>query len=78
MLPGSPYNSEMATDKAKLMIYVDPAYKEGLGRLAAMHNRSMSNYVETLIIEAVDQAIAEGKIQPPTPPQGQGNGGGKA
>ena len=78
MLPESPYNSEMATDKAKLMIYVDPAYKEGLGRLAAMHNRSMSNYVETLIIEAVDQAIAEGKIQPPTPPQGQGSNGGKA
>lgn len=58
------YYSGMATDKAKLMVYVDLAYKESLGKLAAMENRSMSNFVETLIIDAVDRAIAEGKIQP--------------
>jgi predicted HicB family RNase H-like nuclease len=61
---GNSYGSDMATDKAKLMVYVDPKYKEGLGKLAALENRSMSNYVETLIIEAVDRAIQEGKIAP--------------
>jgi len=57
----------MATDKAKLMIYLPPTYKEGLAKLAALQNRSMSNYVETLIIEAVDQATDEGKIPPAQP-----------
>ena len=64
------YYSGMATDKAKLMVYVDLAYKEGLGKLAAMENRSMSNFVETLIIDAVDRAIAEGKIKPTETSQG--------
>jgi hypothetical protein len=55
----------MGTDKAKLMIYVDPSYKALLGELAATENRSMSNYVETLIMNAVDQAKAQGVIQKP-------------
>lgn len=58
------YYPGMATDKAKLMVYLDPACKDGLGKLAALENRSMSNYVETLILEAVNSAIAAGKIQP--------------
>ena len=71
MQPETPYNPGMATDKAKLMVYLDPAYKDGLVKLAAMHNRSMSNYVETLIIDAVDKAVADGNLpgQPPQPPQ---------
>lgn len=64
------YDSGMATDKAKLMVYVDLAYKEGLGKLAAMENRSMSNFVETLIMDAVDRAIAEEKITPTETRQG--------
>jgi hypothetical protein len=63
MVEDRAYYSGMATDKAKLMVYVDQAYKDGLGKLAALENRSMSNYVETLIIDAVDRAVAEGKIQ---------------
>ena len=55
----------MGIDKAKLMIYVDPSYKALLGQLAATENRSMSNYVETLIILAVDQARAQGIIPKP-------------
>jgi hypothetical protein len=44
------------------MVYMDQPYKEGLAKLAAAQNRSMSNYVETLIIEAVEAAIASGEI----------------
>ncbi|HZG40475.1 MAG TPA: hypothetical protein VEZ50_17495 [Nodosilinea sp.] len=58
----SAYDLPMATDKAKLMVYMDQPYKEGLAKLAAAQNRSMSNYVETLIIEAVEAAIASGEI----------------
>lgn len=58
------YYLGMATDKARLMIYLDPSYKEWLGKLAAEENRSMSNYVETLIIETVDEAIRSGKLPP--------------
>ena len=60
----SAYDSGMATDKAKLMVYMEPPYKEGLSVLAAAENRSMSNYVETLIIEAVNKAAEEGRIAP--------------
>ncbi|PZO36918.1 MAG: hypothetical protein DCF17_16635 [Shackletoniella antarctica] len=60
----------MATDKAKLMVYMDQPYKDGLAKLAAAQNRSMSNYVETLIMEAVEAAIAAGDI-PPAPVEGK-------
>lgn len=62
MLNESAYDLPMATDKAKLMVYMDQPMKEGLAKLAAAQNRSMSNYVETLIIEAVEAAIASGEI----------------
>ena len=62
MFSGITNEPAMPTDKAKLMVYLDPNYKDGLGvQLAALENRSMSNYVETLIIEAVDKAIQSGK-----------------
>lgn len=60
----SAYDLPMATDKAKLMVYMDQPTKEGLAKLAAAQNRSMSNYVETLIIEAVEAAIDRGEIIP--------------
>jgi hypothetical protein len=64
MIERSAYDSCMATDKAKLMVYLDPSYKEWLGKLAAAQNRSMSNYVETLIIETVDKAVESGELPP--------------
>jgi len=64
MFSGITNEPAMPTDKAKLMVYLDPNYKDGLGQLPALENRSMSNYVETLIIEAVDKAIQSGKIKP--------------
>ena len=62
----SDYHLPMATEKAKLMVYMDQPTKEGLAKLAATKNRSMSNYVETLIIDAVEAAIASGDIPAPT------------
>lgn len=73
MTERSPTIPAMGTDKAKFMIYMDPAYKEALGQLAATENRSMSNFVETLIINAVDQARAQGIIPSPNP-KGADNG----
>ncbi len=64
MFEENAYDSCMATDKAKLMVYLDPSYKEWLGKLAAAQNRSMSNYVETLIIETVDKAVQSGELPP--------------
>jgi hypothetical protein len=56
-------SSTVATDKSKLMVYLDPTYKKQLERLAEFHSRSMSNFVEVLIKEAVDKAIREGVIK---------------
>ena len=64
MIEATPNALGMATDKAKLMVYLDPSYKEGLSKLASRENRSMSNYVETLIMEAVDKARASGTLPP--------------
>ena len=72
MIEMNAYDSGMATDKAKLMVYLDPSYKEWLGKLASTQNRSMSNYVETLIIERIDKAIESGEL-PPMAMQEDGN-----
>jgi hypothetical protein len=52
----------VATDKSKLMVYLDPVYKKRLEKLAEFHSRSMSNYVEVLIKAAADQALKDGTI----------------
>lgn len=62
MIEMNAYDSGMATDKAKLMVYLESSYKEWLGKLASTQNRSMSNYVETLIIERIDKAIDSGEL----------------
>ena len=46
------------------MVYLDPSYKAWLGKLAAAQNRSMSNYVETLIMETVGKAVESGELPP--------------
>ena len=58
------YNPDMGTDKAKLLVYMDPSYKEGLKHLAATQARSMSNLIEWLVIQAVDEAREKGVIPP--------------
>jgi predicted HicB family RNase H-like nuclease len=53
----------VATDKEKLMVYIDKDVKEGLRQLAEMDGRSMSNFVEQMIKNAVESAKLAGKIQ---------------
>lgn len=53
----------VATDKEKLMVYIDKDVKEGLRQLADLDGRSMSNFVEQMIKTAVEQARQSGKIQ---------------
>lgn len=48
--------SEVATSKAKVFAYVEPELKEKLERLAERRNRSVSNLLETLIREEIEQA----------------------
>lgn len=55
--------SNVATDKEKLMVYIDKDVKEGLRQLAEMDGRSMSNFVEQMIKSAVESAKLAGKIQ---------------
>jgi predicted HicB family RNase H-like nuclease len=57
-----PNISEVATSKAKLMIYLDPEYKKELEKLAEKDGRSMSNFVERLIMAAVDDAKQSGGL----------------
>jgi molybdopterin-guanine dinucleotide biosynthesis protein A len=55
--------TDVATSKAKLMVYLDPDAKDDLEKLAEANNRSMSNFVETLVMQAIDVAKKEGVIQ---------------
>ncbi|HEY9879438.1 MAG TPA: ribbon-helix-helix protein, CopG family [Leptolyngbyaceae cyanobacterium] len=52
----------MPTNKAKVGTYIDQELKEELERLAELESRSVSNFVELLIKEAVAKAKAEGKL----------------
>lgn len=55
--------NDVATSKAKLMVYLDPEMKDDLEKLSQVENRTMSNYVETLIREAIAKAKNDGVIQ---------------
>jgi hypothetical protein len=52
----------MPTNKGKVGVYVDMEVKRDLEALAASESRSVSNFVELLIKDAVSKAKAEGKI----------------
>lgn len=56
-------NLNVATDKERLMIYIDQDVKEGLRQLAEFDGRSMSNFVEQAIKAMVDAARQSGKIK---------------
>ncbi|MGI0488869.1 ribbon-helix-helix protein, CopG family [Pantanalinema rosaneae CENA516] len=53
---------EMPTDKARVATYIDDDLKQKLEKLAALEDRSVSNFLERLIKEVVAKAEAEGKI----------------
>ena len=53
---------DMPTDKAKVGTYIDQDLKADLEKLAELESRSVSNFVELLIKQAVEKAKAEGKL----------------
>ena len=53
---------DVPTDKARVATYIDEELKQKLERLAALEDRSVSNFLERLIKQAVDQAEKEGKL----------------
>lgn len=53
---------EVPTDKARVATYIDDDLKQKLERLAALEDRSVSNFLERLIKQVVEQAEQEGKI----------------
>jgi len=52
----------MPTNKGKVGVYLDKSLKADLEKLAAYESRSVSNFVELLIKDAVEKAKSEGKI----------------
>jgi len=52
----------MPTNKGKVGVYLDKSLKADLEKLADSESRSVSNFVELLIKDAVEKAKSEGKI----------------
>lgn len=53
---------DVPTDKARVATYIEEELKQKLERLAALEDRSVSNFLERLIKQAVEQAEKQGKI----------------
>lgn len=60
------HSAEVATNKARLVAYCDPEIKEKLERLAELRLRSLSNLIESVLVEEVAKAEASGEL--PTKP----------
>lgn len=54
--------STVATDKARIVAYCDPLVKNKLETLASVQMRTLSNLVETILVKAVAEAEATGKV----------------
>lgn len=52
----------VATDKAKLFAYVDPALKVKIEKLADVRFRSVSNLVESVMAEEIYRAEQSGEL----------------
>lgn len=50
------------TDKARVATYIEEELKQKLEQLAALEDRSVSNFLERLIKQAVEQAEKEGRL----------------
>lgn len=55
---------DVATNKARLVAYCDPEIKEKLERLAETRLRSLSNLIESVLVEEVAKAEADGELAP--------------
>lgn len=58
------YFDDVATNKARLVAYCDPEIKEKLERLAETRLRSLSNLIESVLVEEVAKAEASGELAP--------------
>ena len=56
-------NGKMATKKPRVVFYVSEETKSKLEKLAARHRRSVSNFVEVLVEEAIEKAEQEGHLK---------------
>lgn len=55
-------NETVATDKAKLFAYVEPALKDKIERLAETRLRSVSNLVESVMADEIRKAERSGEL----------------
>lgn len=53
---------EVPTDKARVATYIEEELKAKLEKLAALEDRSVSNFLERLIKQVVEQAEKEGRL----------------
>lgn len=56
------YETEVATNKARIVSYVDPEIKEKLEKLAEARLRSLSNLIEAVLVDEVANAEANGEL----------------
>ncbi len=54
--------ADVATNKARLVSYVEPEIKEKLERLAEARLRSLSNLIEAVLVDEVAKAEASGEL----------------
>lgn len=57
-------DNDVATNKARLVAYCEPEVKEKLERLAEQRLRSLSNLIESILVEEVAKAEAAGELKP--------------
>jgi predicted transcriptional regulator len=53
---------DVPTDKSRVATYIEEELKQKLEKLAALEDRSVSNFLERLIKQVVEQAEREGRI----------------
>jgi predicted transcriptional regulator len=53
---------DVPTDKARVATYIEEELKQKLERLAALEDRSVSNFLERLIKQTIEQAEKEGRL----------------
>lgn len=57
-------DNNVATNKARLVAYCEPEIKAKLERLAEQRLRSLSNLIESILVEEVAKAEATGELKP--------------
>ena len=58
------YLDDVATNKARLVAYCEAEIKEKLEKLAESRLRSLSNLIESILVEEVSKAEASGELSP--------------